>query len=116
MSDMRKVATIYDSVRGGMICIGKLTVEPGVVGSQDTAYVEAELPGAAVGDIIQLTPPSNLDNGLVLAGASVTDEDEVTIQIGNFSGGEVTGDAKEWNCTILKTQTPGGCDEEEDES
>ncbi len=116
MADMRKVATIYDSVRGGMICIGKLTVEPGVIGANSSEIVEVEIPGARVGDVILLTPHNQLDEGLVMVGADVTDEDEVSIQIRNVTGAEITGAAMEWNALILKTQTPGGCDEADDES
>ncbi len=115
-ADMEKIATIYDSVRGGMICIGRLTVEPGTIGANSTETVECELPGAMIGDIIQLTPPHVMDDGLVLLGADVTDEDEVSVKIMNVTGGELTGEARAWNALILKTRTPGGCEDEEDES
>ncbi len=114
--DWVKIATIYDSVRGGMICIGRLTVEPGTVGANTAVTVESELPGAKVGDIIQLTPPHTIDDDLVFLGADVTDDDEVSVKVQNVSAGELTFDAKAWNAKILITRSPCCCPGEEDES
>ncbi len=113
---MISYATIYDSVRGGMICIGVVPVEAGVIGANSNATVEVEIPGARTGDVVFLTAPINIDAGLVLAGASITDDDELSINIRNVTGAEITGDEKYWQIMILKRETPGGCDIEEEES
>ena len=114
---MIKAATIYDGVRGGMICIGHLVVEPGEVPANDSETIEVELEGARVGDIILLTPPNDFaGGGLVFTGATVTDEDEVSVTIENVTGTGITGGELHWNALILKRSTPGGCETEEDES
>ena len=113
--DWTKIATIYDSIRGGMICIGRLSVEPGTIGANSTEEVECELPGAMIGDIIELTPPHTIDDDLVFLGADVTGEDEVTVKVQNVSAGELTFDAKAWNTMILITREPACCPGEDED-
>jgi hypothetical protein len=112
---MTSYATIYDSVRGGMICIGVIPVDPEVVDANSNKLVEVELPGARVGDVIFVTAPINIDAGIVLAGAQVSGDDEVTFNVRNVTAGEISCTEKEWQIMILKRQTPGGCDPEDDD-
>jgi hypothetical protein len=111
---MTSYATIYDSVRGGMICIGVIPVNPEVVDANSNKLVEVELPGARVGDVVFLTAPVSIDAGIVLAGAQITGDDELTVNVRNVTAGEINAEEKEWQIMILKRQTPGGCDKDEE--
>ena len=111
-----KAATIYDSVRGGMICLGHIKVEPGVIAANTNETIEIEVEGVREDDAIFLTPTHDLLAGLVFVGATVTDEDEISVTLRNVTEGSLTGPEKEWSIMILKRKTPGGCESETEES
>ncbi len=114
---MNSYATIYDSVRGGMICIGKLTGTYGAIGAGAVEALEVELPGARVGDVVVVTPITGITNRVVLQSASITDEDEITVTLLNTSAGSLTPGETVFQVFLLKRSTPGGCESDDpDES
>ena len=49
-----------------------------------------------VGDLIFMVAPNDLEAGLVLAGVSFTDTNEVTMLFGNLKAATVDGVARDW--------------------
>lgn len=96
--------------------MGVVTIDPEDVGANSTVSGSVDLPGARIGDIVWVTPPSSMESGLLLNGASITDEDELTFSVRNTTAGEINAESREWAIMILKRSTPGGCEDEEEES
>ena len=75
---------------------GTVSIDPPSIDPTSRAAVTATVTGVAVGDTVVMSPPADLDDDLVFAGATVTDADEVTVYLYNPTGGAVNDTARTW--------------------
>ncbi|MFN8533853.1 MAG: hypothetical protein U0556_09920 [Dehalococcoidia bacterium] len=75
---------------------GTLTVDPAEILAGAAANTAVTLTGVAVGDIVVVEPPADLEAGLVPIGAIVTDADEVSLRLYNPTIAAVDGAEKAW--------------------
>lgn len=75
---------------------GTVSIDPGVIGGHTRGFVDITIPGAAVGDIVIMQPPSGLDTSLIYGGCVVTGANTVRVFIGNLSNGNVNDGAQTW--------------------
>lgn len=90
--------TIINGLRTGFLAIDP----PSVAANGNLAFrIAAGAIGAS--DRIFLTPPSNLETGLVLVGASAVDAtDEIEITLRNTTGSAINGASRDWAYFLLK--------------
>lgn len=75
---------------------GTISVNPASLNAVTKAGTAVTLTGAAVGDVVLVVPPTDLEDDLIPSGAVVTNVDELTVYLYNGSAGAVDGAAKNW--------------------
>ena len=90
------------SINGADVEIGSISIDPASVGANTTATGTATLTGAKSGDTVTLFAPSGLTTGLVLVGASITADAELTYRLGNVTGSGVDAGATTFIYTLYK--------------
>lgn len=78
------------------------TLEFGTVTSFQTKEVTFTFEGAAVGDVPYMSPPSGLENGLMLGLARVSAPNVVTVRIYNGTNADIASAGRTWNAEIRK--------------
>ena len=77
--------------------VGTVTVDPPSIALSATGVVTITTITCLVGDLIFVTPPDTLLDGIALEGAAVTDTDEVKISIANHAAADPADDsARVW--------------------
>jgi hypothetical protein len=82
-----------------------VAVDPLNITAGTSATFTVTISNVEVGDIIVLTPPSNIEDDLIFQGATVTAANTVTIKIRNLSGSDVNGASRDWSYIITR-KTP----------
>jgi len=78
------------------IRVGKISVDPPSIAAGAYSAFTVTLTGLAATDEIILTPPSDLEDGLILIGAHVTAADTITIKLHNKTAAAIDGAARDW--------------------
>jgi hypothetical protein len=73
------------------VLYGTVSVDPPNIGANTSTTFTVTITGVQSGDLVFLTPPSDIEPGLVFQGASVTAANTVTIRMRNVTGAAVTG-------------------------
>ncbi len=81
---------------------GTFSLDPPSISNGTSTTVTATISGAAVGDRIFLTPPSDIHADLFYQGATITTANTVTIRIGNEGTSSVNDTAKAWAYLLIK--------------
>ena len=92
------------SVGGGpaidKIITNTATLNYASIASNATATLTITVTGAVVGDMVIITPPSTLEDGLIYCGG-VTVADTVCIRVHNTSGGAIDPASATWRATAI---------------
>jgi hypothetical protein len=80
---------------------GTVSVDPPNIAANSSGTVAVPIPGVQTGDLVFLTPPSDMETDLIFQGADVTAGGTVTIQIRNV-GAAVDGDARTWSYMVIR--------------
>jgi len=83
------------------VLAGTVNVDPPSIGATSNGTVAVTINGAATTDLVFLTPPHDLEAGLVLVGARVTAANTVTIALRNTTGSAIDGASRAWSYLIL---------------
>lgn len=94
-------ANLYDAVQGARIEIGSFTLDPSSINADSQGEEEVTITGAESGDRIFVSC-EDLDDGLVCAGAKVTDDDTITVYLQNTTEAAVNGASKTWAYILVK--------------
>lgn len=81
---------------------GTVNIDPPSIGAGTKATVNVTISGAAVGDLVFLTPPETIETGLVYVGASVTAADTVTVALYNPTAAAIDGVSRTWRYLLLR--------------
>jgi len=98
---MAYLAEFKEGVQGGWFEVGTITVDPPSIAAGATANVDITVSGAAVGDVIFVMPPSDLEGDLKVLGASVVAANTVRIGLKNEGSVAVDGVSKEWGYLLF---------------
>lgn len=76
---------------------GTQAIDPASIAAASTGDTTFALVGAALGDLILMSPPVSLEAGLVFGGAWVSAADTVTVRLGNVTAGAIDGASRTWS-------------------
>jgi hypothetical protein len=80
---------------------GTVSVDPPNIAANSSGTVAVTITGVQTGDLVFLTPPSDMETDLIFQGADVT-AGTVTIQIRNVSGGDIDGANRTWSYMVIR--------------
>jgi hypothetical protein len=84
------------------VLYGTVSVNPpNIVANTSTAFT-VTITGVQTGDLVFLTPPSGIEDGLVFQGANVTAANTVTIKMRNVTGTDIDGDPRTWSYMVIR--------------
>jgi hypothetical protein len=86
----------------GAIITGTVALDPASVAAQTCTEHQVTISGAAVGDVVCLTPPASLEAGLCVSGARVSAANTVQIRLCNVTGGAVDGSSRTWSYVLIR--------------
>jgi len=89
--------------KGGRLEIKTFTLDPASIAANSEGTETVTIPGLTSGDLVLVQPPSDLDAGLVFKGATVTDDDELSITLANVTASPVDGASKTWTLGVVIT-------------
>jgi hypothetical protein len=81
---------------------GTVSVDPPNIGGNASNTFTVTITGVQPGDLVFLTPPSDIEGGLVFQGANVTAAGTVTIRMRNVTGGAINGIARTWSYMVIR--------------
>jgi hypothetical protein len=83
---------------------GSITVDPPSIAAGGNGTIKIAAPTAIdASDRVFLTPPANLEAGLILVGArTINDTDEIEITLRNTSSSVINGASRNWYYLIIK--------------
>jgi hypothetical protein len=84
------------------VLYGTVSVDPPNIGANTSTTFTVTIAGVQTGDLVFLTPPSDIEAGLVFQGASVTALNTVTIRMRNVTGAAVNGIARTWSYMVIR--------------
>lgn len=87
---------------GALIQQMTFSLTPGAIGAAGTEVETVAVPGVMVGDHVEVTPQSGLQNGLLVGYASVLTAGTVTFTILNVTAGSLTPTVGTWTLTIIR--------------
>ena len=99
-----KKALLYDAVRGANVEIGTLTSTLTELAGDTQVEVTETLTGAASGDLVFVSA-NDIDAGLVVGGAWISNTDEISITIQNTTEAAVTGGATTFQYLLVKVSS-----------
>ena len=76
---------------------GSVTINPASINSAAVGETSVTITGVAVGDLVQLIPPTNVDAGCVIGQPFVSATDTVKLRIANLSGGSLDIASGSWS-------------------
>lgn len=81
---------------------GTVAVNPASISANACAETAVTITGAAVGDMVLLSPPASLEAGLCASGARVSAANTVQIRLCNVTGDAVDGAERTWQYILIK--------------
>jgi hypothetical protein len=84
------------------VLYGTVSVDPPAIGANTSATFTVTITGVQTGDLVFLTPPSDIEGELVFQGANVTAANTVTIRMRNVTGAAVDGIARTWSYMVIR--------------
>ncbi len=75
---------------------GTVTVDPPSIAATTRGTATATIAGVAVGDLVEVYPPTTLEAGLIYCGCAVTGANTVTIYLYNTTAAAIDGAALSW--------------------
>jgi hypothetical protein len=81
---------------------GTVSVDPPNIGGNASNAFTVTITGVEPGDLVFLTPPSDIEGGLVFQGANVTAANTVTIRMRNVTGGGINGAPRTWSYMVIR--------------
>jgi hypothetical protein len=81
---------------------GTVSVNPPNIDANTSETFTVTITGVQTGDLVFLTPPSDIEAGLVFQGANVTGANTVTIQMRNVTGSAIDGDPRTWRYMVIR--------------
>jgi hypothetical protein len=81
---------------------GTVSVDPPNINPNTSTTFTVTITGVQAGDLVFLTPPSDIEGGLVFQGADGTAANTVTIRIRNVTGAAVDGAARTWSYMVIR--------------
>jgi hypothetical protein len=84
------------------VLYGTVSVNPPNIVANTSGTFTVTITDVQTGDLVFLTPPSDIEPGLVFQGASVTAADEVTIRMRNVTGGDIDGASRTWSYMVIR--------------
>jgi hypothetical protein len=91
---------------GGMswrpVLYGTVMVDPPNINGNTSVAFTITFGGLQTGDLVFLTPPSNLEGALIFQGANVTSPNTLTILMRNVTGAPVNGTARGWSYMVIR--------------
>ncbi len=91
--------------RGGNSYSGQFSADLASIAAAGQELITVTVPGAAVGDVVSVSPQSALLAGLIIAYARVSAADTVIVAVSNHSGGAVDQAATVFNYGIIRGST-----------
>lgn len=82
--------------RGPAVLRGQVAIDPPSIAAGAASDVSVTFTGAAVGDVVQAVPPSDLEAGLVPILARVSAANTIVVRLYNPTAGAVDGASKTW--------------------
>ena len=90
--------TVVNGIRTGF-----LTIDPPAIAANSNGTFQISSSNIGASDRIFLTPPYNLEAGLVLVGARAIDStDQIEITLRNTTGASINGSSKSWAYLLIK--------------
>jgi hypothetical protein len=84
------------------IFYGTVSVDPPNINANTSTTFTVTISGVQTTDLVFLTPPSGIEEGLVFQGADVTAVNTVTIRMRNVTGAAVNGSARTWSYMVIR--------------
>ncbi len=84
------------------VLYGTVSVDPPNIDANTSTTFTVTITGVGTGDLAFLTPPSDIEGGLVFQGAHVTAANTVTTQMRNVTGVAVDGAARTWRYMVIR--------------
>ena len=81
---------------------GTVSVDPPNINANTSTTFIVTITGVQSGDLVFLTPPSDIEDGLVFQGANVTAANIVTIKMRNVTGADIDGDPRTWSYMVIR--------------
>lgn len=81
---------------------GTVSVDPASLATLSSSETQVTISGAAVGDIIVMSPPASLETGLIFSGARVSAANTVQVRLSNMTAGSIDGAARTWSYFIIR--------------
>jgi hypothetical protein len=99
-------AWLQSNNTGGMswrpVFYGTVSVDPPNIDANTSTTFTVTITGVQPGDLVFLTPPSDIEDGLVFQGANVTGANSVTIRMRNVTGTAINGNARTWSYMVIR--------------
>lgn len=81
---------------------GTVSINPASIATVSRAATTFTVTGAAVGDLIFMSPPATLNDDLIFCGAKVTATDTATVYLYNPTAGPIDDGALTWEYLWVK--------------
>lgn len=80
---------------------GSVSVDPPNIAAGAKGTATALIPEVSVGDMVLLSPPAGLNNGLIFGGATATGEGTVSVYITNAGTAAVNAGSADWGYLVF---------------
>jgi hypothetical protein len=84
------------------VLYGTVLVNRPAIGANTSTTFTVTITGVQSGDLVFLTPPSDIEPGLVFQGASVTAANTVTIRMRNVTGTAIAASTRTWSYMVIR--------------
>jgi hypothetical protein len=84
------------------VLYGTVSVNRPAIGANTSTTFTVTITGVQTGDLVFLTPPSDIEPGLVFQGASVTAANTVTIRMRNVTGTAIAASTRTWSYMVIR--------------
>lgn len=74
----------------------------GAISANTTSELTFTMLGARKEDIVQVTPQTGLTSGLIIAYAYVSEDDTITLRLGNITGSPINPSSTKFNVIVIK--------------
>ena len=89
----------------GNFASGEFTLNPASIAAGAREVMTVAVPGARVGDVVQVSPQDALLAGLVVAYARVSANNAIEFTLENHSAGALDQASGKWNYTLVRGST-----------
>jgi hypothetical protein len=84
------------------VLYGVVSVNRPAIGANTSTTFTVTITGVQTNDLVFLTPPSDIEPGLVFQGASVTAANTVTIRMRNVTGTAIAASTRTWSYMVIR--------------